>query len=256
MKTLALIFAGCAVSGACQTGPPQDAKALARDAIARTRALKSYPTQFQARIDAPQGDPIQYSGTTVWVSPGVLYIHYTASGGDEKNIVRAGDNVWVWFSAAGEWLTSDELGMAGAARGIQNPDEVLAVLQNHLGGARLVDPKTVELDFTGEDIEKIMKEQAKKGSFDWKESRAAVRLELDDSARLKKFSCEAALKSTDPNVSGLVKYRAGVELVSVNGPTEMKFFEEEIKDKKKVQTEIPLSETIRKAVAEALKEKK
>src|SRR5436190_23566072 len=92
------------VLGACQGGPPpkpakdldpNDPKSVAEYAAFNTRTQKSYETRFKARLTPPQGDALDYTGQCVWVAPGVLFIHYTASGGDEKNIVRVGKDVWV-----------------------------------------------------------------------------------------------------------------------------------------------------------------
>lgn len=244
------------VLAACQGAPekpakeldPKDPKSVAQYAAFNTRTQKSYETKFKARLAPPQGDALDYSGQCVWVSPGVLFIHYTASGGDEKNIVRVGAQVWIHHALVG-WVTSDEAGMPGAGRGIQNPDEVLSVIARHTGGAKLREPGLVELAFVGEDIEKIMKEQSQSGSFQWKESSAAIDLQADAETRLKKFTCQATLKPGDPKVSGVVKYTAEVEAVGYNAATEIKFLDEK-------KQEIRLAPEIRKAIDLLLKEKK
>src|SRR5215470_3530682 len=143
MKTLTLLALGFA---ACHQGTlpgkpakdldPNDPKSVAEHAAYNTRAQKSYETKFKARLTPPQGDALDYVGRCVWVSPGVLYIHYTASGGYDKNIVRVGSQVWVYDSLVG-WATSDEAGMPGAGRGVQNPDDVLSVVAKHAGAAKL-----------------------------------------------------------------------------------------------------------------------
>ena len=84
---------------------------------AQIEILIALSSKFKARLTPPQGDALDYNGQCVWVSPGVLYIHYTASGGDEKNIVRVGNQVWVYHPLVG-WVTSDEAGMPGAGRGV------------------------------------------------------------------------------------------------------------------------------------------
>lgn len=254
MKEMALI---AAVLAACQGGPPprpakdldpKDPKSVAEHAAYNTRTQKSYETKFKARLTPPQGDSLDYAGRCVWVSPGVLYIHYTASGGDEKNIVRVGNQVWVHHSLVG-WVTSDEAGMPGAGRGIQNPDEVLSVVARHAGVARLREPGLVDMTFAGEDIEKIMREQSQQGAFEWKQSSAAIELHADAETRLKKFTCQATLKPGDPNVKGVVKYSAEVEAVGYNGAGRLPFLDEK-------KQEIKLSEEIRKAIEANLKEKK
>ena len=253
MKPLAL---AALILAACQGAPdkplkeldPKDPKSVAEHAAYNTRTQKCYETKFQARLTPPQGDALDYSGQCVWVSPGILYIHYTASGGDDKNIVRVGNQVWIYHRLAG-WVTSDEAGMPGAGRGIQNPDEVLTVIARHAGAAKLREPGLADLTFSGEDIEKIMKEQSQSGAFEWKESSAAVELHADADTRLKKFTCQATLKPADPKVKGSVKYSAVVEAMGYNGAADLKFIDEEKK-------EIKVSGDIRKAIEALLKEKK
>jgi len=256
------LLAAAAAAWACQAGPPEkprqpldagNPRSLAEHAIYNTRT-RSYQTRFQARLAAPQGDPIDYKGTSLWISPRVLYIHYTATGGDFKNIVRADavrgvPNVWVWFEGAGEWVRPDELGSPGIGRGIQNPDEILETLSQHLEGARLLGPGVVGVPFAGEALEKVMKDQARAGSFDWKESTATIELHADAETRLKKLVCRAELKSADPNVRGTVKYSGEVEAETYAPEREMKFLDENKKA-------IPLREDIRKAVDAVLKEDK
>jgi hypothetical protein len=251
-----LILAGL-VLWTCQAdGPAKPSKALdAKDprsvldhAVYNTRTQKCYETKFRARLTTT-GAPLDYEGKCVWVYPGVLFVHYTASGGDEKMIVRAGpQDAWVYHSLVGDWITSDEIGMPGAARGIQNPDEVLAVVGRHTGSAKLTQPGTVELSFSGDDIEKIMREQTSKDSFDWKESSAKLELTVDADNRLQKFTCDATLKSNNPNVKGAVHYTAEVSLVAYGGARELKYLNEK-------KREIPLRKEMKAKIETVLKEK-
>jgi hypothetical protein len=240
---------------ACQGDPapkpldPQDPRSVLDHAARNTRGQKSYETKFKARLAAPKSDPLDYDGRCVWVAPGVLYTHYTATGGDEKNIVRAGPSkAWVYHPLV-KWTTADEAGMPGAGRGVQNPDEVLGVLAKGGGTLKLLRPGAVELTFTGDDIESIMKEQAQQGAFQWKDSTAVVELETDAQNRVRKFSVRASLKSSDPKVTGAVEYAAQVEIVDYNQATELKFYD----DKKR---EIPLKPAMKEAIETVLKEKK
>lgn len=237
---------------ACQAPPgkafdPKDPRAVAAHVIGNTRGQKAYETLFKATLSPPKGDRIEYNGRCVWVAPGVLYAHYKASGGDEKNIVRVGKEVWVYHGIVG-WVPAEEMGMPGAGRGIQNPDDVLTLLAAHLGEVTFTGADAVTIAFTGEDIEKLMKEQAQKGSFDWKDSRASVVLTWDAEHRLKKFSAAASLKSSDPNVPGTVDYAAEVEAAGYNGATDLKFQDEAKKD-------VPLDAPIKKAIETRMKEK-
>jgi hypothetical protein len=251
LPIFALLLAAC--QGGAPVKPagefdPKDPKSVAAYAAWTTRTQKSYETTFKAKLSPPKGDALDYSGRCVWVSPGVTFIHYTASGGDEKNIVRVGNRVWIYDRLV-SWVTSDEAGMPGAGRGIQNPDDVLAVIGRHTGSATFGPGGLVVLSFSGQDIEQIMKEQSQSGSFDWKESKATIELQADPDHRLKKFTCQATLKPLDPKVEGKVTYGAEVEAAGYGAATELKFQDEEKK-------EIPLSKDIRNAIDTFLKEKK
>lgn len=242
---------------ACQGEPParpskdldaKDPRSVLEHAAFNTRTQKGYETTFKARLTT-SGAPLDYEGRCVWVYPGVLYVHYTASGGDEKMIVRTGPaDAWVYHPVAGQWATSDQMGMPGAGRGIQNPDDVLAVVARHTGSAKLLKPGVVELSFAGDDIEKIMKEQASKGAFDWKESNARLELSVDAENRLQRFTCDATLKSTAPGVTEKVRYTAEVALVGYGGARELKFLDEK-------KREIPLTKDMKARIESVLKEK-
>jgi hypothetical protein len=253
MKSLTLLAVALI---ACQGTPPakplkdldvKDPRSLLEHAAYNTRTQKSYETRFKARLTT-SGAPLDYEGQCVWVYPGVLFVHYTASGGDEKMILRAGNKeTWVWNALAG-WVTKDEIGMPGAGRGIQNPDEILSVLGRATEFAKLSKPGVVDLTLTGDDIEKIMKEQANQGAFNWKESSAKLELVADADTRLQKFSCDATLKSTDPALKTPVRYTAEVSLVGYNGASDLKFFDEK-------KREIPLTKEMKSTIESVLKEK-
>lgn len=241
------------LAAACQAPPekaldPKDPRSVAAHVIRNTRTQKAYETSFKATLSPPKGDRIDYKGRCVWVAPGILYAYYKATGGDENNIVRVGKEVWIHHDIEG-WFSAEEMGKPGAGRGIQNPDDVLAVLEAHLGEVKFTGADSVTISFAGEDIEKVMKEQAQKGSFDWKESRASVVLTWDAEHRLKKFSSTASLKSSDPNVAGTVDYAAEVEATGYNGATEMKFLDV-------AKKAVPLDDKIKKAIETLMKEKK
>lgn len=235
-----------------QDAAPTDPRALAERAISVTRRL-SYRARFQARLAAPQGDPIDYKGVSVRLVQGILYAHYTATGGDFKNIVRVDtpegpQRVWVWHEGLGDWVTPEEIGSPGIGRGIQNPDEILETLSRHLAGARLRSSRVVEISFSGEEIVRIMRDQPRAGTFDWPRSQASVELHLDPEGRLRRLVCRAELQPADPEVRGRVKYSAEVEVETFSPEKEMKFFDEDRKP-------IPLRGEIRKAIDAALKEK-
>ena len=202
-----------------------DAPAAAREAIAKTRASSSYRVTFKATIRTPGSDPMVLEGESVWVKPGVLYIHSKASGGDEKRIVRVGREVFLYHEVVEEWVGADEAGQPGAGRGIQNPEEVLAVLAGHLDKAAFADDRrSVRLALDGGDIEKIMKEQASHGSFDWASSSAGCTIGLAADGRISRFATTAQLASRDPALAGKkVDYAAEVEVVAYEQDRELTF---------------------------------
>ena len=256
MKFLTLLSA---LLLACQAPPPakpakeldpKDARSVLEHAVFKTRTQKRYEVKFKARLTT-SGAPLDYDGRCVWVSPGVLYDYYTASGGDEKMIVRAGDqDVWVYNSIVG-WVTADEAGMAGAGRGIQNPDEILAVVGANSATARLAKPGLVELPLSGDDLEKIMKGQANKNAFNWKNSKADLSLAVDAENRLQKFTCDATLEAIGAGANGgnaTVKYTGEVTLVGYEGAENIKFTDEK-------KREITLLPEMKSKIESVLKEK-
>lgn len=218
-----------------------DARKTAESAVAKTRASSSYEVVFKATIKTPNSDPMVLEGRTVWVKPGVLYIHSTASGGDEKRIVRVGDRVYLYYEQVEDWVDAAEAGQSGAGRGIQNPDEVLAVLAGQLEKAAFAaERKGIRLSLAGADLEKVMKEQANRGSFDWASSNAEVLLELSPDGRLSRFTTTAQLASSDPALAGKkVDYSAVVEIASYERERELKFTLTDPKTKQTRPLEIP-----------------
>jgi len=244
------------LSLALQIAPPekpagelnaQDPKSLLEHVAYATRTSKSYEAGWKARLIVPRSDPLDYTGRAVWVKPGVLYSHYTASGGDDKKIVLAGAQAWVYNVFSG-WVSADEAGIPGAGRGIQNPDEALAVISKNQGTAKITGAGEVEIVFGGNDIANIMKDQAQQGAFDWKKSTATLRLASDAQRRLKSLSCKAVLVSTDPKVQGEVSYEATIDILSYDQKTELQFLDEK-------QKPIPLAKKIQAEIQNMLKEK-
>lgn len=227
---------------------PKNPASVVEHVAWNTRTQKSYEAAWKGRLAVPRSDPLDYDGRCVWVRPGVLYSHYTASGGDEKRIVRAGNaGTWVHNALVG-WVTADEAGIPGAGRGIQNPDEALGVLARNPSTAVLIEPGVVELTFVGDDIERIMKEQAQQGAFDWKQSKAVLRLTSDAERRLKQLTCKAVLTSADPKVQGAVEYTATIDVLSYGQAEQLAFTDEK-------KRPIPLSKKMNEAIA-AQKENK
>jgi hypothetical protein len=255
MKSL---WVAVTVLAACQAAPapapqerpldPKDPKSVIEHAVARTRGRKSYEVGWTARLAPPKGNTLDYKGICVWAAPGVLYLDYSATGGDVKKIVRIGtETAWI-YDVLGIWARADEAGFPGAGRGFQNPDEILKLLAKSPGTARLVKPGTVELALAGEDLAKLMEGQAQQGAFDWSKSKAGVTLATDGEGRLQRLDCSASLVSTDPEMKGEVGYTASLEARGYDGKSELEFKDEKGRP-------IPLKKQMAEAIEKLRKEK-
>lgn len=243
MNLLLIGLAACAIL--------QDGPARAKAAIEKVRAQKSYGTKFSAEIRAPNSDPMILNGEGLWVAGGVLFIHYKASGGEVRRIVRVGDQAWVYHELAEGWVDAREVGMNGAGRGVQNPDEVLGVLVNHLGNAALdgrEDGRDVlRIRMSGADIEKVMKEQSQQGSFEWTESTAEAKALVGGDDLIARLTSSAELVSSDPNIKGQkVRYRADIEVTAYNAAFVMTFYVEDPKTKAK--SDVPIDPRVMEAI--------
>lgn len=225
------------------------------DAIRKVRSQNSYKGTFKAEIRLPNSDPFRLSGTSVWSAPGILFIELSGSGGQEKQIVRVGDESWTYHTVIEDWVTTDEVGDSGAAKGVQNPDEVLGVLLKYADkGERVADPKTpagvtlYRLKASGQDVRKVMEEQSLDlDRFQWDKSTVEVRFFIRDSDQLiTGVETNAELILDDPDFKGeKATYHAEVEVVSYNVEKELIFRTHEDKG---VFREIPLSPKIRKKI--------
>lgn len=201
---------------------PQDPRSVVDHAIFNTRTQRSYETAYTARLSTAAGN-FDYKGRSVWVSPGVLYLHYTGSGRDEGRIVRAGDkDIWLHHSPSGEWGTAEQFGNGGAGRGVHNPDEVLGMLAKHTETAKQLKPGILAVTFNGDALAAVMKGQIQ-GAINPKKSGAKIELEVDDALRIRKLSCDASI---DVPGNGVSRYTSEVVVVAYNGATELKFTDE------------------------------
>ncbi|MHC4607251.1 MAG: LolA family protein [Planctomycetota bacterium] len=257
MRAIILLFLFCCCG---QDEKPRAPVDDLKDAIAKVRGKPSYEVRYKATIKAPNSDPMVIQGTSLWVRPGVLYVHYKASGGDEKRIIRVGERVWLYHELVEGWVTAEQCGNRGAGRGVQNPDEVLGVLQQHVkdvkeaGEGKMEDRevRSFVVKMSGPEIEGIMKEQASQGTFVWKESKASAKIHVDKKDGLVyKFTSDADLKSADPNVEGVVKYFAEVEVLGYEGKTSYEFTMRDPDSGEEKPLEVP--EQIRRAIKEMRK---
>jgi hypothetical protein len=230
---------------ACAAQEPKAPPARLAEAVKASRSQPGYQTTFKSTLAVPQSAPLEYRGEATWAAPGVLSVQYTATGGDHKRIVRAGDKAWVWHSLVEDWVTAEEAGMAAAGKGIQNPDEMLAVLGERAADAKAGADGKLVLALSGDALQDIMKGQ--KGAFAWKQSSATVGVRLDADGRVKELAVDATL--VDPGVKGEIKYEGTVTVAGYGRPAPMQFVDEKKKP-------IELSKDVRGAVEQVLKEKR
>ena len=231
--------------------PAQDgAPKRMQSAVEKTRAQKSYSAAFSGVIKIPDSSPMELKGEVVWVSPGVLFTQYTASGGDEVRVIRVGEKVWLYHLQTEEWVPAAEAGKGGAGRGVQNPDEVLATVIQAVGKATSAGKVTVndkpcdgiELKLDGDLIRKVMKEQGDASNFDWAKSSGTVRLGVGADDLIQQVRVEALIGIADPAIKDKERkasYTAEVRVKSFNTDFSMEFSEIDPKSKKAIPIPIP-----------------
>ena len=236
MTKIAALIAGALL--ACQDpAPARDAGETLRQAASLTRSQKGYEAEFKTRMQAV-GDPLKTQGKVVWTSPGLLAIHATASGGDDKKIVRTGDTVWVYHALQGSWFDAVELGLDSAARGIQNPDEVLDLVSRNPGEARFASSGDLQVTLTGQNLANVVRN----GGFAWNRSTATATLSLDKEGRIQSVRFDATLVN---GANGNVQYEGEVAFSFPKELSEPAFVDEKNRP-------ILLSAEMKKAI-EALK---
>jgi hypothetical protein len=225
---------------------PKSAPSVLEHAVYRSRSESAYKTEYVATLKVPKSDPYQYKGTAVFVRPGILHVDYTATGGDHKRIVRAGEAAWVFHSLADEWVDVAEVGMAGAGKGIQNPDEILAILGTQTAAAVFDRDGALKVALKGAQIAEIMKSQAKQGVFNWDKSSASAMIRLDEQGRVKQLGVDAEIFD---NEKGAVAYAAKVDVIDYAKTREIAFKDDSNKP-------LALSKPVQEAVDRVLKEKR
>lgn len=186
---------------------PKDARSVAEHALYATRTQQNYTAAFKSLLKPAKGDAFKREGTCLWTASGLLSLNATGSGGEETNVLRAGDRVWVRSFDA--WTDAGVAGKDGAGRGIQNPDEILAVLGRHLDKAVFTTDRAVAVTLGGDDLRKLVPEGSE---FDPAKSAVTIRLEADRDGRVKKIGIEASLQTP----AGKAGFTAEIEVTGYN----------------------------------------
>jgi len=210
-----------------------------RSVIEKTKTQKSYSVTFTVEVRVPDSDPMILKGQTVWVNSGVLFTQYTASGGEEVRLVRVGEKVWMYHVLVEDWVKAEEAGRPGAGRGVQNPDEVLSAIVKAADQAKAVANDALEMKLDGAVIQKVMREQATSGSFDWAQSSGTVRLTVGPDDLMYGVKVDAQVAGTDAALKGRkIGYSADVRLKGYNKEFALEFTTTDLKTKK--TTPIPM----------------
>jgi len=215
---------------------PKDPASVVEHAVYNTRSQKNYETAFTSRMKATGSDAFERQGTCLWMAPGLLSLHYTGSGREEMNVIRAGRDVWVY---QGEWLTAEEAFKDGAGRGIQNPDEVMAVLSQHASRAKFDAKGEIDLEIPGADLVKIINNP----EVDPLKSSLTVHVEKDKDLRVKSLTLKASVTFKDPG-SPAAAYEGRVDVTAFNGAKPIQAVDAK-------GTVIPLTEKVRTSIEAA-----
>jgi|ERR1041384_6312130 hypothetical protein len=220
---------------------PKDASSVADHVIFNTRSQERYEIAFTSTLSVPGTQAFERKGSCVWVSPGILCMQYTGSGGEDMKVIRAGSRIWVY--CLDQWATDEEAGKVGAGRGLQNPDQVLELLSKRADKCRFA-KDGLEFTFTGKDLGALLGNQT---DIEFDKSSSKVTVEVDGDNRLKKLKMNSTLLPKDSkNPSGTCD--ATIDVLSFNGKMPLKVVNSKGR-------EIPFSVTIQQAI-EAISPKK
>lgn len=240
MKMYRFIGMALAILSMSATEVPQDVPARTKAAVEKTRSQKSYRVAFSADVKVPDSDTMHIEGESVWITPGVLFTQYTATGGEVVRLIRLGERVWLYHMLAEEWLSAEESGKPGAGRGVQNPDEVLAAVLRAADQAAAAGKEKsgdiFEMKLDGELLQKVMRQQATEGTMDWKNSSGTVRLVSGSTDGLMyRLQIGAEVASTEQRLQGKkIGYAADVNLKVYNKDFGLDFTDVDPKTKKTI----------------------
>lgn len=231
-----------------ENDPCAEARSRLRGIIDRVLTQKTIRFKYKAVLEAPGSDPMVYEGTSLWVRPGVVYVHYKASGGDEKMIIGVGKDVWIYNDYIGDWMTAEEMGDPGAGRGVQNVEAVLLVLRAFDGKIE-EEENRFKSEVKGEELERMMRDHGIGEDFEWDESSASAETKIFPATELiEKFSFVASLeKKADEKggVAGTFRYGAEVTDLEYGVPPEFQFTS---RDEEGREIDVELSPEIQKTV--------
>lgn len=221
---------------------PADVLAKSVQAV---KAQKSMKVNFKAKIEVPNSDPLNVSGSALSVGE-MLYIEYHASGGSVKLIVRRGAVTLEYNWLLEEWVDAKEMADPSAGRGLSNPNEVLDSLLANADAAKDGGSeggrRAITIDLKGGKIRNLIKDFIEEKDVRWDDSASQARVELaSDTLLPSKIASSATIAWKDQKA---IAYQGTVDVESYGQELEYKFQEKNRQGK--VLRDIPLTDDARK----------
>lgn len=138
-------------------------------AVISTRSLDRYRMTYEAAIRVGGSEQV-FRGECLWIKPGILFAQGSAPGVQDRRILRVRARTWVYHELLEDWVAAGEMGAPHAGRGIENPDDVLAILQRR---APLTDGD-FRIAIAGSDVMELFPDPAHR-PVDWSGVLADVR---------------------------------------------------------------------------------
>ncbi len=198
-------------------GLQDDAPAKVATAIDKTRAPRSTTAKFRGEVVPPGGAKFEVKGDLVRVAPGILFLSYTGSGGDEIRALRVGKSAWAWDARSEGWGTAEEVGKPNVGRGLQDPDEFLGVLRGlaHCATSARGDPTRYDAILGAKELEAMLEGLAPAEQFDLKNSKGSFAVVLGPEGRIRRVELSGHLAAhpdlKDPRAStfqGSIEFEA------------------------------------------------
>lgn len=237
------LIAACAAASVPQDDAKPDPNQAVERALTEALGRSALKARFTGRVEIPNSDPIDLSGTALLSGKDLLFIEYHASGGQVKFIVRKGDTVLEWHPVAEMWVDAQQLGDGAAGRGVQNPHEVFRTLLANRVAAEFRGAAEVRLVLDGPKLQPLLRDLVDEQRVRWPDTEADSTLSLDAEGKLQSVRIDARIGWEE---DGLIRYRGRVNLEDPAGETEYRFFEKDADGKPR--KEIPLDEDARRAL--------
>jgi hypothetical protein len=243
LALLVLLGASCSQSPTMQPPAPTAEEAIRRamEALGSKASVQVALNAHLSRSPEPSSD---YSSTGLWTPPALLFVRSKAP--QAKSPIHfvwiEGDEAWGYHEQLEMWVNTNELGHWGAATGIENPRDLIRILQPHLDDAIFSDGG-LQLRVAGRDVRKILAPLVMM-KIDRERSWMDLRFTIAEDGLLRGVAFKARLFQTANNVSEAIEC-VGELTLSVPEPGPEFVF------RSNAGRIIPLSEDLNKRIASA-----